>query len=628
MKAPAFGAFSTFGTFSTKMRRAARALRRVISILVRQGPRILFVKLSNRWRRMNYRHVFAANLQQTESTPAAGETKQSRSATSASVNPASDAPASPPLLFSVIVPLYNTQPDHLAAMIASVQAQTYPHWQLCLADGSDQYQVQTEVARLAAQDSRISYQRLAGNQGISGNTNAALAMASGDYIALLDHDDLLAPHALAEVHRVIIGQGADLIYSDEMNFSGEIGQVSLIHFKPDFAPDNLLSNNYICHLTVFSRALSDTLGGFNPACDGSQDYDYILRLSEQARRIVHIPQILYYWRIHGGSVASDISVKPYCLDAARLALANHLERTGQSGTVENNTILSTYRIRYPLPQDMRALVFVLVHHHRDLQDLKRLLRHPAGLPVRWIFLVSTDLRTDPAARAQLAQRWEQDIAAAGLIGTVALISPGESAPALINQLARSADEPVLAFLSGTIQSMSPGWLTELAQHALRRDIGLATGTIIHRGLICQAGLATGIAGSLAGYHAGRVDGEPGYMARLSFVNNISAADQTLMAVSRAHFLAVAGLDERYQTDLFDLDLAFRLSQQGLRHVFTPYATAAIRDAHQLTVERLDRKTANPSDLKHFHLIWQDKIALPDPYYNPNFNQNHARFDQR
>lgn len=599
--------------FIAKLQKLASALHRVSSILVHQGPRILFVKLSNRWRRIDYRHVFAASLQQAEHRVAEGEADFS----------GATAPAAAPLVFSIIVPLYNTQPDHLAAMIASVQAQTYPHWQLCLADGSDQDRVQLQVAHLAAQDSRITYQRLAQNQGISGNTNAALAIASGDYIALLDHDDLLAPQALTEVNRAIVNQGADLIYSDEMNFAGDISQVSLIHFKPDFALDNLRSNNYICHLTVFSRALSEQIGGFDPACDGSQDYDYILRLSEQAKKIVHIPQILYYWRIHSGSVASDISVKPYCLDAARLALSNHLRRTCQPGQVENNTILSTYRIRYPLAADLRALVFVHIRHPRDLRDLRHWQRIGAqsdSIQPRWVFLVSAGLLAKPADQARLE--------AAGLDGTLVSIQPGESISRTINQIARAAVEPLLVFLSGTVQSLSPGLLAELAQQALRPEIGLATGKITRRGLICQAGLATGIVGTLSGYHAGRVDGEPGYMARLSFVNNISAADQTMMAVSRAHFLSVEGFDERYQTDLFDLDLAFRLSQQGLRHVFTPYATAAIHDTRQLTVERLARRLVNPADHDLFHSSWQKTIAQPDPYYNPNFNQNHARFDQR
>ncbi len=597
----------------------APALRRVIAILVHQGPRILFVKLSNRWRRMNDRQVFATRLQQAERTAAAGETYRG------DVDP-----ATPPLLFSIIVPLYNTQPDHLAAMIASVQAQTYPHWQLCLADGSDQDRVQLQATRLAAQDNRITYQRLVQNLGISGNTNAALAMASGDYIALLDHDDLLAPQALAEVHKVIVSQGADLIYSDEMNFAGDISQVSLIHFKPDFALDNLRSNNYICHLTVFARALSEQIGSFDPVCDGSQDYDYILRLSEQARKIVHIPQILYYWRIHGGSVASDISVKPYCLDAARLALANHLQRTGQTGQpgqigqVENNSILSTYRIRYPLPQGLRALVFVHIRDPRDLRHWQQFGTRSGSIQSRWVFLVSAGFLDKPADKA----RWEKSLVTAGLDWTLVSVQSGESISGKINQIARAAVEPLLVFLSGTVQSLSPGWLEELARQALRPDIGLATGKITRRGLICQAGLATGISGSLSGYHAGRVDGEPGYMARLSFVNNISAAEQTLMAVSRTHFLAAGGFDERYQTDLFDLDLAFRLSQQGLRHLFTPYATAAIRDSRQLTVERLARHLGNPEDHDLFHSLWHQTIAQSDPYYNPNFNQKHARFDQR
>ena len=591
-----------------KLQKVASVWRRILSILASQGPRILWVKLANRWRRIDYKHVFESSLRQSEPLTAAGEQEHG------------DAP----LLFSIIVPLYNTQPDHLAAMIASVQAQTYPHWQLCLADGSDQDRVEAQVTRLAAQDNRITYQRLAQNLGISGNTNAALALASGDFIALLDHDDLLAPQALAAVHKAIVSQGADLIYSDEMNFAGDISQVSLIHFKPDFALDNLRSNNYICHLTVFARALSEQIGSFDPACDGSQDYDYILRLSEQAQKIVHIPQILYYWRIHGGSVASDISVKPYCLDAARLALANHLQRTGQTGQVENNSILSTYRIRYPLPQDLRALVFVHIRDPRDLRHWQQFDPSIAGASTCWVFLVPAGFLTKPANQA----RMEKALVTSGLDGTLVSVQSGESISGRINQIAHAAVEPLLVFLSGTVQSLSPGWLEELAQQTLRPDIGLATGKITRRGLICQAGLATGISGSLSGYHAGRVDGEPGYMARLSFVNNISAAEQTLMAVSRTHFLAVGGFDERYQTDLFDLDLAFRLSQQGLRHVFTPYATAAIRDSRQQTVERLARHLGNPADHDHFQSLWQKTIAQPDPYYNPNFNQNHARFDQR
>ncbi len=593
---------------TAKVQKIASALSRVAAILVSQGPRILVIKLINRWQRMDFRRVFAASLQHSARQAAAGEMDQSAA----------------PLLFSVIVPLFNTQPDHLAAMVASVQAQTYPHWQLCLADGSDQDRVQAQVTRLTAQDPRICYQRLPENLGISGNTNAALAMASGDYIALLDHDDLLAPQALAEVHQAIVSQGADLIYSDEMNFAGAISQVSLIHFKPDFAPENLLSNNYICHLTVFSRALSGKIGGFDPACDGSQDYDYILRLSERAQKIVHIPQILYYWRIHGGSVASDISVKPYCLDAARLALANHLQRTGQSGQVENNSILSTYRIRYPLPQDLRALVFVHIRHPRDLRHWQQFATPPDHIQSRWIFLVPAECLAKPADQAN----YEQALMTAGLDGTFVPVQPGDSLSGKINQIARSAMESLLVFLNGTVQSLSPGWLEELAQQALRPGIGLATGKITRRGLICQAGLATGIAGTLSGYHNGRVDGEPGYMARLSFVNNISAAESTLMAISRAHFLAAGGFDERYQSDLFDLDLAFRLIQQGLRHSFTPYATAAIRDPRQLTVERLARHLDNPADHELFHTTWQKTIARPDPYYNPNFNQSHARFDQR
>ena len=255
------------------------------------------------------------------------------------------------LCFSIIVPLYNTPEKYLVEMIESCQNQIYANWELCLADGSDREHayVGKVVRAMASKDSRIKYKVLEKNGGISENTNAALEMAAGDYIALLDHDDILHPAALYEYMKVICEQGADFIYCDEMTFQGRLSHIITLHFKPDFAIDNLRANNYICHFSVFSKELLKRAGMFRKEFDGSQDHDMILRLTEQAEKIAHVPQILYFWRSHPASVASDINSKAYAIDAGKRAVLSHLERCGLRGSVESSWAFPTiFHVKYEL----------------------------------------------------------------------------------------------------------------------------------------------------------------------------------------------------------------------------------------------------------------------------------------
>ncbi|NTV77566.1 MAG: glycosyltransferase, partial [Clostridiales bacterium] len=255
--------------------------------------------------------------------------------------------------FSILVPLYNTPEKFLTEMIDSVVAQTYPNWELCLADGSDgdHVYVREICQRYMDGDSRIVYKKLASNQGISGNTNECYQMATGDFIALFDHDDILHPSVLFEYMKVICSKGADYIYCDEATFkNGNIDHMITLHFKSDFAIDTLRANNYICHFSAFSRELLEGTELFRPQFDGSQDHDMILRLTSAAKNVVHVPKLLYYWRSHKGSVASDISAKTYAIEAARGAVADHLTRNG----FRNFEIISTrafqtiFRIKYEL----------------------------------------------------------------------------------------------------------------------------------------------------------------------------------------------------------------------------------------------------------------------------------------
>jgi len=277
--------------------------------------------------------------------------------------------------FSILVPLYNTPEEFLREMIQSVTAQTYENWELCLADGSDgehEY-VGRIVKEYQEKDGkgRIVYKKLEKNEGISGNTNQCLLLATGEYIGLFDHDDILHPSVLYEYVKVINEKGADYIYCDETTFkSGDINKMLTMHFKPDYAIDNLRANNYICHFSVFARELLDGTELFRSRFDGSQDHDMILRLTDRARCVVHVPKLLYYWRSHPGSVAADIGAKPYAIEAAKGAVADHLRRHG----FEHFQITSTrafetiFKIRYQIIGS--PLISIIISNRDHAEELK------------------------------------------------------------------------------------------------------------------------------------------------------------------------------------------------------------------------------------------------------------------
>jgi len=271
-------------------------------------------------------------------------------------------------LISVIVPVYNTDSTLLTEMIQSVLDQSYQKWELCLADGSDDQHdyVGGICQRYASQDARIKYSKLEKNLGISGNTNAAILMSNGDYIALLDNDDLLAQGALYEVALAINETGADFLYSDEATFNVKPSDSDSMHFKPDYSPDYLRALNYICHLSVIERKLADRVGLYDPAYDGSQDYDFTLRVTENAKKIHHISKPLYYWRIHAGSVADDISAKPYAYEAAKRAVESHLERIGLKGKVEYSRAVPAMRVIYQLEAHPLVSIIIPTCDHSDL----------------------------------------------------------------------------------------------------------------------------------------------------------------------------------------------------------------------------------------------------------------------
>ena len=306
---------------------------------------------------------------------------------------------------SILTPLYNTPENYLREFLDSFVGQTAPNGQLCLADASDDAHPEVEriVREYQQKNQRIGYKKVE-NKGIAANTNAAEALADGEYLALADHDDVLAPHAMYAMGKAILqlrqrGEPDGFVYSDEALFSKSIKKPMVGHFKPDYAPDYLLCCNYICHLAVFRRALYEQLGGERPACDGSQDHDLFLRLIEQTGGAAHVPQVLYYWRVHAGSTSGGTDAKPYVAAAAKKALADHLARTGRTGRVEDGIFPSTYRVKWDIEGDPKVSILIPSKDHID--DLEKCL-HSIWTKTEWDnfeVIVIENNSTDPATFA-------------------------------------------------------------------------------------------------------------------------------------------------------------------------------------------------------------------------------------
>ncbi len=307
-----------------------------------------------------------------------------------------------PVKISICVPVYNVDKQYFREMLESVLSQTYSNWQLCLADGSTEEFSYVKDMVDDCHDSRIRYKKLITNKGIVGNSNSAAEMADGEYIALLDNDDVLSPNALFEIRKAI-DTGADFIYTDEASFSKNINSPDIIHFKSDFSIYNIRGNNYICHLSVFKKSLFTSVGGFRLGYDGSQDHDLILRLCENAKKVYHIPMVLYNWRVHRGSVASDISIKPYCIVTGVRAVNSHLKRLFIDGNGKSiNETTPVYKVTYGKGNNKATLI-------NDISDFD-------GITSEYIIVARKDMEIKDNVISELSRYIQQSDV--GVVGAV------------------------------------------------------------------------------------------------------------------------------------------------------------------------------------------------------------------
>lgn len=559
---------------------------------------------------------------------------------------------------SILVPLWNNRREFQIEMLDSVMNQTYQNWELCLADGSDEEHAYIgELCREYAEraDGRIVYRKLEKNLGISGNTNACLELATGEYIGLFDQDDILHPSVLYEYVKAINEQGADYLYCDETTFrSGDIDRMLTMHFKPDYAPDNLRANNYICHFSVFDRKLLDGAELFRTKFDGSQDHDMILRLTDNAQKIVHVPKLLYYWRSHAGSVASGIDAKPYAIMAAKGAVAEHLKKHGY----EHFHITSTrafetiFRIRYEIKGTPKiSIVIANKDHVEDLRRCVDSIREKSTYDNYEIVIVENN-STSPELFEYYGELLDCDFAAcagegSGQGGTnnvhdggclrkdnvTVVIYKGEFNYSSVNNLGvQYAIGDYILLLNNDTEVITVNWMEELLMYAQREDVG-AVGAKLYYGdrTIQHAGVVIGLgAHRTAGHtHYRQSRQNLGYMGRLCYAQNVSAVTGACLMVKKSLFEAVGGLEESFAVSLNDVDFCLKLRERGLLNVFTPFAElfhyesiSRGADDSGENAKRYDRES------ERFREKWKAVLEAGDPYYNPNFSLDRSDFSLR
>lgn len=531
--------------------------------------------------------------------------------------------AQPPLI-SVLMPVYETDPRWLGAAIRSIRAQIYPHWELCLSDdASTRAEVRDMLAAAAAEDGRIMAHFRAERGHISANTNSALALASGDFIALVDADDELSPDALYWIAREIVAHpDVDMIFSDEDKIDAN-GRRREPHFKGEWNPALMLGQNAFSHLGVFRRSLVVAAGGLREGFEGSQDHDLALRCADltEPARIRHVPRVLYHWRALPQSTASSPAVKPYAWQAGRRAILEHLARRGIAAEVEPG-VGGFYRVRYA-PPDEWPLVSLIVPTRFGEVARRSLAAVLAGSTYPHLEVLLA-IGAGDVARPEVAAH----LAALGADKRVRVVAY-ESAPFnyswVNNHAARQGRGDYLCFLNDDVTPITPGWLQEMVLRARLPGVG-AVGAMLYypNGTIQHAGVILGVGGVADHAHRHVRRGSPGYFGRAALDQDLSCVTAAAMVMPRRLFEELGGFDEALPCAFNDVDLCLRVRRAGHRILWTPQAELYHHES--LTFGPHDspgRSEQFRKDVAEMRRRWAAELDA-DPFYNPNLSRDIRR----
>ncbi len=519
---------------------------------------------------------------------------------------------------SIIVPLYNTPEKFLKEMIESVVNQSYSNWQLVLADASDKDLPYIKNTVDSFKDSRIVWHKLAENKGISENTNEGFKLADGDYFALLDHDDVILPNALYENVKAINEYSADVLYSDEITLDGDLKHLIQFHFKIDYAPDFLRGVNYITHFLVFSRRLFEKVGPYeDPRYDGAQDFDLILRLTEQAQCVHHIPKVLYYWRGHAGSTASDMTTKMYAFEAGRSAVRAHLDRLGLKGRVSIQKYPGSYRTVYRVEGNPQ--VSIVIPNKDHIEDLSRCIDsifEKGGWENLQVIVVENNSTEDETFA------YYNKITSANSKVQVVYYKGDFNFSAICNFGVQYATGEHVLLLNNDVEFESRDFVKEMLSYSQRSDVGAVGAKLYYPdGYLQHAGVIMGINGSAGHSHKGLADARnnTGDMYRLVTTQNYLAVTGACLMVKKSLYDTFPLDEENFAVAYNDVDFCLRLYEAGYLNVFTPYAEGIHYESKSRGLDETDKPNLRyEGEKSRFAAKWQKYFNWGDPYYNPHF----------
>ena len=530
-------------------------------------------------------------------------------------------------VFSIAVPVFRTPAKFLCEMIESVRSQSFPFWELCLANADPEDREVAEILeRYCREDRRIRVKNLKENKGISENTNAALAMARGEFVGLLDHDDLLAPDALYEMAaRLEKDEGIDVFYTDEDKVTTDLSEHFQPHLKPDFNLDLLRSNNYICHFFVVRREIAERIGGFRPEFNGAQDYDFIFRCTEQAEKIVHIPRILYHWRVHSASTADNPASKMYAYEAGKRAIEGNLERSGVRGVVSLRQDYGFYDVHYPVEGE--PLVWILIPNKDQKETLMHCIRSVLetstwkNLEILIIennsereetFACYRELEKDPRIRI--------------------LTYPGKTFnySAINNFGVQQAKGEYLLFLNNDIEVITPDWIEQMLGNCQRPEVGIVGAKLYYPdNTIQHAGIIIGIGGIAGHAFLGLARAKSGYLHKASLQMDYSAVTAACMMMKAEAFRKAGGFEEKLTVAFNDVDLCLRTVEQGWLVVYDPHVEMYHYESKSRGAEDSEEKLRRfQQEIEFMRTRWIRLLKDGDPNYNPNLTLSKWNYSLR
>lgn len=507
--------------------------------------------------------------------------------------------------FSIVVPLYKTQEKYLNELVESIKGQTYSNWELCLSDGSGGDSPLKEILKeLEHSDSRIKVISSKESLQIAENTNAAIDIATGDYIVFADHDDILSADALYECTKCINENlEVDMIYSDEDKVSMDGQTYFEPHFKPDLNMDLLCSVNYFCHLVVVKRQLLDRAGDLDGEYNGAQDYDFVLRCVEKTDAVYHIPKILYHWRAHMDSTAENPESKRYAFEAGRRAIQKHYERIGlKDAYVEETVYPGTYRTRYKYAD--KPKVSIIIDEITKKELLGKTLQSIKANDYQDYEVIIVDC-TEKKEIEEFVEKYQDKRIR---------VKRGEkiwTAAKRKNEGAGCAEGEYLIFLAGNAEYADKEGISELVSVAMRSDVGVVgTRSYYKSGTVEHAGCVIGMNGTAGSLFEHTLRGENGYFSHIVTQMQYSAVAGACMMVKKDIFEKVNGFDEDYKGELGKVDLCMKIRNKHMSVVYNPYVEV-VRWSNELQ--------NNENDEKIFKKQWAEILEKGDPYYNKNLS---------